>query len=168
MAQEKRKRTNWRRLAQRRYWQATFLFILFMGISIMFGAMIYIYEFSPPIQTEIEEDVTRTYECHCLHWGCYCCRLEPYKTIVYNLDINISNIAYTECKKIEQLPGTALNKNISELKCNELWDYYQNGRRCSGYFPETCVYPEIAGGWQNKDKRQVVLLREMLRKNCQI
>ncbi len=169
MVEKKGNRINWKALARKRYQQALVLFVLYIVMSFFCGYTLYKYGFEKPVLQEMPGEMLKTTACQCFHWGCYCCEELPYQTIVYDLDHDIVNVAvYSECVKYEQLPGIALDVELSFLECDQLRDYYENGRRCQGFWPRVCIYPKIDKGWVSRFEREAVLLQLMMVHNCSL
>ena len=63
----------------------------------------------------------------------------------------------SECRK----------KTIADLSCDELRDYFENGRRCEGVWPyRVCKYPKIDYGASITDSPDHHLLYQMVLKEC--
>ena len=169
MVKGRERRTNWKVLARKRYRQAVALFILYIVMSVFCGYTLYKYGYEKPVLHRMSAEMQKTTECQCFHWGCYCCEGLPYGTILYDLDRDIVNVAvYKDCTKYVQLPGVALDVELSSLKCDQLRDYYENGRRCKGFLFRVCVYPKIDKGWVSKFERKAALLKLMMVQNCSL
>ena len=136
------------------------LFLVLLGIASQFFIAIHMYAIQEPSSVYPDGNESEPMMCHCYLWGCYCCPEYYDHLVVYDLNTNQSDIAiYEGCRKIKYMSAKSGKRSIDELKCKELLDYYDNGRRCRGFLKTRCIYPHI---WNKK-----TVLKEQIRvKNC--